>query len=138
MPLVVDASLTLAWCFPDESTEATERARERAGGDTIVVPAHWAIEVANGLAVGRRRGRIENSEISAFCGALDRLDVRIEESPDAIRLPELIERAARLDLTSYDVAYVLLASAIGSALGTLDRRIIATAGSLGIETFGHE
>jgi predicted nucleic acid-binding protein len=57
---VVDASVALAWCFEDEATSWTEEFLERLRqGDRIIVPAHWATEVANALLMGVRRKRIE-------------------------------------------------------------------------------
>jgi predicted nucleic acid-binding protein len=53
---VVDASVTLAWCFEDEKIPGTERLQQ---GDRIIVPAHWPTEVANALLMGVRRKRIK-------------------------------------------------------------------------------
>jgi hypothetical protein len=45
---VVDALVALARCFEDEATKWTEEFLERLRqGDRIIVPAHWATEVAN-------------------------------------------------------------------------------------------
>src|SRR5438876_9245921 len=55
-----DASVALAWCFEDEATNWTEEFLERLRqGDRIIVPAHWATEVANALLMGVRRKRIK-------------------------------------------------------------------------------
>jgi len=38
----VDASVTLAWYFPDEQTDRTDELLERlTQGDRVIVPAHW-------------------------------------------------------------------------------------------------
>jgi hypothetical protein len=43
---VADASATLAWCFDDEGTPATEALLERLRlGELAIVPAHWPFEV---------------------------------------------------------------------------------------------
>ena len=56
---VVDASVALAWCFEDEATNWTEEFLERLRqGDRIIVPAHWATEVANALLMGVRLHQI--------------------------------------------------------------------------------
>src|ERR1700752_1473349 len=57
---VVDASVALTWCFEDEATNWTEEFLDRLRqGDRIIVPAHWATEVANALLMGVRRKRIK-------------------------------------------------------------------------------
>ena len=59
MPLVVDASATLAWCFQDEATHWTHALLETIRkGEIVRVPAHWSTEVANGLLVALKRKRI--------------------------------------------------------------------------------
>src|SRR2546429_1774545 len=62
-----DASVALAWCFEDEATNWTEEFLERLRqGDRIIVPAHWATEVANALLMGvRRRSEEHTSELQS-------------------------------------------------------------------------
>jgi hypothetical protein len=56
---VLDASVVLTWCFPDEASQKAEEISERiASGDRIVVSAFWRYEVLNALLVGERRKRI--------------------------------------------------------------------------------
>ena len=54
--IVIEASVTLSWCFPDEQTQMSMNVLDRlkAGGQAIV-PAFWALEVLNTLLVGERR-----------------------------------------------------------------------------------
>jgi predicted nucleic acid-binding protein len=57
---VLDASVALAWSFEDEATDWTDEFLERLRqGDRVIVPAHWAAEVANALLLGVRRKRIK-------------------------------------------------------------------------------
>jgi hypothetical protein len=56
---VVDASMTLAWCFSDESTAFTESVLDLlANGAEAIAPAIWPFEVANALLMGERRKRV--------------------------------------------------------------------------------
>jgi hypothetical protein len=56
---VADASATLPWRFEDEATPWTEPLLDRIQyGEEVRVPAHWPLEVANALLIGRRRGRV--------------------------------------------------------------------------------
>ena len=56
--IVVDASVALAWCLADEQDELTERVLQRVVADGAIAPAHWSLEVANGLWSAERRGRL--------------------------------------------------------------------------------
>jgi len=58
--IVVDAAVTLSWCFPDEQMPLSISVLDRLkAGEQSVVPAFWALEVLNSLLVGERRGRIK-------------------------------------------------------------------------------
>jgi len=55
---VLDASVTLAWCFPDEGSKHTEAILDLlADGAEAIAPPIWPLEVANALLVGERRKR---------------------------------------------------------------------------------
>jgi hypothetical protein len=42
--LVVDSSMTLAWYFEDERTEASIAVLEQVAEAGAIVPAHWRLE----------------------------------------------------------------------------------------------
>src|SRR5207247_10668329 len=74
-----DASVALAWCFEDEATNWTEEFLERLRqGDRIIVPAHWATEVANAILMGVRRKRIKPEQPQLLWDELDRLPIEHE------------------------------------------------------------
>ena len=76
---VVDASVTLAWCFEDEKIPGTEGLLERLQqGDRIIVPAHWPTEVANALLMGVRRKRIKPEQPPLLWDELARLPIDTE------------------------------------------------------------
>jgi PIN domain len=50
--LVLDSSVTLAWIYEDESTEAIRRVFDSVADEGAVVPALWRLEVANSLNHG--------------------------------------------------------------------------------------
>ena len=57
MGIVLDASVTLSWCFPDEQTPLSLSVLERLdGGEEALVPAFWSVEVLNSLLVGGEEG----------------------------------------------------------------------------------
>jgi predicted nucleic acid-binding protein len=128
---VVDASITLAWCFDDEATTATETVLERLVLEGGVAPAHWPLEVANGLRFAGSSGRVTDDAISKAREIVRQLPVEIRpvETPTVL---SLIEPARRHDLTAYDAAYLGLAEALGLGVATLDQRLAAACRTVGV------
>ena len=54
MAFVLDCSVTMAWIFPDEATEATHRLRDSLVEGRAFVPSLWPVEVGNAVAVATR------------------------------------------------------------------------------------
>jgi predicted nucleic acid-binding protein len=131
--IVVDASVTLSWCFPDEQTLASISVLDRLkAGDRALVPAFWAMEVLNTLLVGERRGRITASQTRAFLDTLRILNpihdyARLEKVVGPI---QIICRDHRL--TPYAALYIELALRSGSPLATLDQPQRQAATALGV------
>jgi predicted nucleic acid-binding protein len=116
---VVDASMTLAWCFDDETTVETEAVLRRLLLEGAMAPAHWSLEVGNGLRFGERRGRIDRAKLAASEAFLSDLQVDIV-SVDIPATVRAIQLARRHDLTVYDAAYLDLAMTRGLGLATID------------------
>ncbi len=58
---VLDASVALAWCFPDEaeSNQLAEKVTERfLRGDTAAASSFWPHEVLNALPVARNESAL--------------------------------------------------------------------------------
>ena len=58
---VLDATVTMAWCFIDEATESSETRLRRLSDltDSALVPALWLYEVANAVCGSPRRSPIK-------------------------------------------------------------------------------
>lgn len=57
--MVLDESVTVAWCYEDESTGFTEGVLDLlSAGTEVLTPAIWPFEVANALLAAERRKRI--------------------------------------------------------------------------------
>ena len=54
MTFVLDASVTMAWCFLDQATRYTESAFDQLWQSQALVPTVWPLEVANVLLVAER------------------------------------------------------------------------------------
>jgi len=49
--LIIDCSLTMTWCFADESTPETSTILDRLVTEAVLIPPLWFLEVANVLAM---------------------------------------------------------------------------------------
>jgi len=77
---VLDATITMAWCFTDEATEFTETLLSRLSDltDRALVPALWLYEVVNVVELAVRKGRITEEKAGAFLESLADLPIEIE------------------------------------------------------------
>ena len=76
-PFVVDASMTLSWCFADEATPYSRGVLAALETTYAIVPALWPFEVANALGLAERRKRITQEGIVAFLETLRRLPMSL-------------------------------------------------------------
>jgi len=121
---VVDASMTLAWCFDDEDSEATDAVLRRLLLEGAIAPAHWSLEVGNGLRFGERRGRIDRAKLTVVESLLR--DLLVDVVPiDIPTMLRAVDIARRHDITVYDAAYLDLAASRGLGLATIDQRLSA-------------
>jgi predicted nucleic acid-binding protein len=131
--IVVDASVTLSWCFPDEQTDSSMGVLDRLqSGEQALVPAFWTLEVLNTLLVGERKGRITAEQTGAFLGALKILNPALDHATlEQVAGPvQIICRDHRV--TPYNALYVELALRSGCPLATLDQPQRDAASSLGV------
>ncbi len=130
---VLDASLTVAWCFEDEATPFTEGVYDqiRAGAESLV-PAIWPSEVANALRTAERRGRITTTDADAFLAMLLTLPVTVAVSSPERTFAAIMAVARAYQLTVYDALYLDVARQEGLPLATLDQALRDAATSLGI------
>ncbi len=136
MPLVVDASVALAWALPDESSAYADAVLAVVEQDGLRVPELWAREVANGLAVAYLRKRITSADERAFLAALSHLRIDVEETGSALTVVRDGTAAAmRYGLTAYDAAYLDLASRENLTLATLDTAMRKAAEQSGVTIF---
>lgn len=129
MPLVLDASVAAAWCFPDEASAVADATLALLAQDQAIVPALFWYEVWNFLLIGERRGRIAAADTSRFLTRLTGLIVEVEPALAGERVPDL---ARRHGLTAYDAAYLDLAQRRDLPLSSLDRRLVGAARAEGL------
>jgi predicted nucleic acid-binding protein len=131
--IVIDASVTLSWCFPDEQTPASMNVLDRLkAGEQALVPAFWSVEVLNILLLGERKGRITAEQTKAFLDTLRVLNPTLDyASLEQVAGPiQIICRDHCL--TPYDALYIELAIRSGCPLATLDQPQREAAQALGV------
>jgi len=134
---VLDASVTLAWCFPDESTAYTEAVLDSlAGGAEAVAPAIWPFEVANALLVAERRKRITVAQVTSVLQRIANLPITVDPVQTDHVFRQILLLARQEQLTEYDAAYLELALRAGLPLATLDDRLRRAARNTGIPLVG--
>ena len=133
MAFVLDCSVTMAWLFPDEATEATARLRDSLAEARAFVPSLWPVEVANVLLAATRRGRVGVDEWPEICAHLEVLPIEIDPVSTARVWGAVIELANRHGLSVYDAMYLELAVRMRLPLATLDRALAAAGQAAGVD-----
>jgi predicted nucleic acid-binding protein len=122
---VVDASVVLAWCFPDENAAVADHVADLfKQGHTGVVPSFWPHEVLNALLVGEKRKRISADLVQSFLSDLAALPIALEQLPTAIVFDRMQRLSREHSLTAYDAAYLDLALDGRLPLATLDEDLV--------------
>lgn len=130
---VLDASVTMTWCFPDETTALSEALLDRLRDEGARVPSVWPLEVANTLLLGERQHRLSPADSATFVRLVQTLPIDVD-GPSGLELALGAIRAIGKEqgLTSYDASYVELALREGLALATDDGRMRTAAVRLGV------
>lgn len=129
---VLDASVALSWCFEDEADAAGDAVLRRLAAGSAAVPGIWPLEVANVLLGAERRQRITAAESARFLNLLEALPIEVDAHTAARAPREILTLARTHALSSYDAAYLELASREGIPLATRDKRLAAAAATLGV------
>lgn len=132
MTFVLDCSVTMAWVFADEATEATDRLRNSLMDGRAFVPSLWPTEVASVLLTATRRNRIRVGEWPQIRASLEALPIEIDAVKPARVWGATLELAQTHQLSACDAMYLELALRLQLPLATLDRALLSAAQSLGL------
>jgi predicted nucleic acid-binding protein len=133
--IAVDASVALAWCFPDEASDYADSVLLAVENQTVIVPAIWAVEITNALLVGERRKRIRQPEVRRFIALMNSLSVVEDGQPFADTVSNVLPLAREYDLSAYDAAYLDVAVRHEIPLATLDGALQKACKAAGINIF---
>jgi|SRR5271155_3129301 predicted nucleic acid-binding protein len=136
MSLVLDSSLTLAWLYSEELTDAVRLVFERVTASRAWVPSLWRLEVANSLQMAVRRKRIDAVFRDASLADLSLLNIATDPDTDLFAWSDSLQLAERFSLTLYDAAYLELALRLSLPLATLDEELRTAAAALNMNLLG--
>ena len=134
--LVLDSSIALSWCLPDEALPDADEVQRTVATQGAVVAAHWPLEVANALLMAVRRGRIDGDFRDASLRDLAGLPIALDPETSSRAWRDTLRLAETHRLTAYDAAYLELAHRRGLPLATLDADLRAAARALGVGVVG--
>jgi predicted nucleic acid-binding protein len=125
--LVLDASMTIAWLFDGERTEAAHAVMRQVVAEGAIVPSLWRLEVANVLRNAARRGRCNEAYVDRSLARLARLAIRRDEETDDHAWGATRALARKEDLSLYDAAYLELALRRHLPLASCDKALLTAA-----------
>jgi len=134
--LVVDASVTLAWIFTEERTLPVQKILDRLIDEQAFVPAIWRLEIANGLQMSVRRGRIDAATRDTALRGLALLNITTDPDTDNFAWSTTLSLAEQHRLTLYDAAYLELALRLRLPLASLDKELRAAGDAAGVTLLG--
>jgi len=133
--LVIDSSIPIAWCFPDEQDDYSQTVLDALASTQAVVPHLWHLEVANTLLVGERRKRSTQANTMTWLGFLSALPITGDTETNHYVFGNTLNLARNHHLSAYDTAYLELAMRLALPLATLDDKLKAAAFNVGIQLF---
>lgn len=135
---VLDGSMALAWCFPDEDAAYPKTVLDSLAAARAVVPSLWPLEVANALLVGERRKRSTQADTANWFEFLRALPIDVDDETASRAWSEVANLARSQALSAYDGSYLELALRRGLPLATLDGPLRAAAKAVGVAEYKPE
>ena len=132
MSFVLDCSVTMAWCFEDERTAATDALLAGVVDAGAIAPFLWPLEVTNVLLSAVRRKRISSDAVNQVAQRIAALPVAIDKDGAELVWGNTLQLAERYALTSYDACYLELAQRKALPLATLDTALRKAAMAAGV------
>src|ERR1700730_3122456 len=108
---VLDCSVTMAWCFDDETSDYTEAILDSLGSKSALVPVIWPLEVTNVLLMAVQRKRLSKIKAAGFFDKLNDLPIKLANGKPLSAMMSIFELGHERKMTSYDASYLDLAMA---------------------------
>jgi len=137
---VLDASVTMSWLLADgkrtDLAYASTVLEALKNPDVrVVVPAIWALEVANVIARAEHYKLLNEAQSEAFLAMLAGLGSEEDPAGGDTALGDTLQLARRYQLSVYDASYLELALRRGLPLATLDSDLRKAATRAGVVRF---
>jgi predicted nucleic acid-binding protein len=131
--LAIDGSTSLGFLRKDEQALSSLKALDAIeSGVPAFVPAHWCVEVANGLIMAERRQRASQADITEALGLVAALPALADEETAQKAGNSTAALARQYRLTIHDAAYPELAMRRGASLATTDQALAKAAKAAGV------
>ena len=131
--IVVNCSVSLAWCLSDETGEYAADVLHAMVESTAQVPSLWPLEMANGLLMAERRGRIAEADIMQALDIVQILPIEVDDATHSQALGATMSLGREFGLTAYDASYLELAMRLDIPLAATDRALVRAARASGTE-----
>jgi predicted nucleic acid-binding protein len=99
---VLDGSVALAWCFPDEKAAYPQAVLDSLAGARAAVPSLWHLEVVNSLLVGERRQRCTQADVANWLVFLSALPITVDDETTTRAWSDVLSVARAQTLSVYD------------------------------------
>ena len=129
---VLDCSVALAWCMPDENDTYADDVLDLLINQQAIVPSLWHLEVMNVLLMAQRNKRPGADEIPVILQTLAQLNISTDKKQINVNNTDFITFAQHHQITSYDASYLYLAKREQIPIATLDKKMKNVASSLGV------
>lgn len=129
---VLDCSVALAWCLPDESNDYADNVLDLLVEQQAIVPSLWHLEVMNVLLMAQRKNRLDIDKIPLILHTLSQLSISTDSKQINISDEAFIVFAQQHQVTSYDATYLYLAKREQIPLATLDKKMKNIACDMGL------
>ena len=128
---ILDASLAIAWFFPDPQDDPTAMAKRSLFDERVaLVPTIWRAEIVNFVARQHMKGQINAAQEAEILHQIVQLPMGVVDDPTPA---ELLALSTRFQLTAYDALYLQAAMVSGEPLATLDAGLARAADLAGVE-----
>jgi predicted nucleic acid-binding protein len=132
---VVDGSLALAWCFPDEKAPYPQAVLDSLVSTPAIVPPLWHLEVANALLMGERRKRSTTADTTRWLSFLGTLPILVDDETITRAWNDSLGLARTHKLSVYDASYLELALRRALPLASLDAPLKSAAIAVGVAEY---
>lgn len=126
---VVDNSIAIAWAYPKQATEYTERLLDNASHGLLHTAFIWPAEFANAANTLVTRGLLTDELGAEIIALSNDFGFIVDKVPDPANLYAI---SRKYGLTAYDAAYLELAIRLNLPLATRDADLTKAAKSLNL------